>query len=680
MMREPACERTGKTNSFSWQLPLNWLARPFRRWFSRRRAVPIRTRHLWLETLERRDVPSAAHATPTYLLMHDPGTITPLSSPGPSGYTPAQVAQAYGFNQITFNGVARNGTDQTIAIVDAYNDPSIATDLTNFDKEFNLADPPRFSRVNQSGGSTLPANNSSWAVEIALDVEWAHAMAPGANILLVEAKSASFSDLDTAVAYAAKQSGVSVVSMSWGGSEFSGETSLDSVFTTPTNHAGVTFVASSGDSGAPPIYPAISPNVLAVGGTTLSIDSSGNYSSESGWSGSGGGISKYESQPSYQNSVVTQSTTKRTSPDVAYDANPSTGFPVLDSYTYGTSNPWVQVGGTSAGAPQWAALIAIANQLRALDNVGSLDGPSGTLPALYQLPSSDLNDITSGTSTGNPHYSAGTGYDLVTGLGTPIANLVANDLLDEPEVQVFYGGQQVASNGSLSLSGLVGSTSTYTITVKNVGYASLTLSDPISLPTGFTLASDFGTTTLAEGASTTFTVQFSDTSTSGTSSGTLSFGTNDPSNTSFSFTLNGTVGNSMTVAYPDPGYSETGSGWKTQTGSGYNGQFRYHEAGDGTDTAVYQVSGLATGDYNVLATWVAGSAKASNETYQIYDGSTLLTTVTVDYTAAPSGTTINGSVFQTLTKVTITSGTLTVIIDDSGNGQVAADAIAVSLS
>jgi hypothetical protein len=662
---------------------VDWLARPLRRWLSRRRAAPVRKRPLWLEALESRAVPSAAGVLPFYRLIHDPGTVVPLSSPGPSGYTPGQVAQAYGFNQIYFNGIARTGEGQTIAIVDAYNDPTISTDLATFDSQFNLPAPPSFVKVGldvngNPSTTSFPASDPGWAVEIALDVEWAHAMAPGANILLVEAHSSSYTDLDRAVTYAAKQSGVSVVSMSWGGSEFSGEKSLDSVFTTPAGHAGVTFVASSGDSGAPPIYPSISPNVLAVGGTTLGINSAGTYLSESGWSGSGGGISAYEAQPSYQKGVVTQSTTKRTAPDVAYDANPSTGFPVVDSYAYGTYAPWAQVGGTSAGAPQWAALIAIADQLRALDGLSSLDGPSQTLPMLYQLPSSDFHDITSGTSFGSPHYSAGVGYDLVTGRGTPIANLVVNDLLGAPEVQVLYGGQQVSSNGSLTLSGLVGSTTTYTITVKNVGPAALTLSDPINLPTGFTLVSDFGTTTLAEGASTTFTVQIANTSAAGTYSGTLSFGTNDPSNPSFNFTLTGTVGNSVVVHYPDPGYSETGTGWQTATGYGYGGWQRAHNAGSGADSAIYQFSGLATGDYTVTATWAPGSAEASNEVYHIYDGSTLVANVTVNFTIGPVGsTTINGSVFQTLATVTITSGTLKVVIDDSGNGQVAADAVAV---
>src|SRR5262249_38540206 len=265
----------------------------------------------------------------------------------------------------------------------------------------------------------MPAANGGWASEIALDVEWSHAIAPQAKILLVEANDSSYANLFAAVTYAAKQPGVVAVSMSWGGGEFTGENSYDSVFTTPTGHTGVTFIASSGDSGAPASYPAASPNVLAVGGTTLNVDSSGNILSESGWSGSGGGLSSVESEPSYQKSVVpsTLTTTRRANPDVAYDADPYTGFPVYDSYNNGTSAPWSQFGGTSDAAPQWAGLMAIVAQGRIQAGLTALDGPSQTLPKLYGLSAADFHDITSGTSAGLPHYSASTAYDLVTGRG-----------------------------------------------------------------------------------------------------------------------------------------------------------------------------------------------------------------------------------------------------------------------
>jgi hypothetical protein len=368
----------------------------------------------------------------------------PFSTPGPTGYTPAQVRHAYGFDQINFGGVVGDGTGQTIAIVDSYDDPTIGSDLVQFDRAFGLPD-PAFQKVNQVGGQLLPAASATWSIEIALDVEWAHAIAPGARILLVEANSNNNSDLFAAVSYAARQPGVSVVSMSWGTPEFPTEAASDGVFTTPTGHPGVTFLAAPGDNGAPGSYPSASPNVIAVGGTTLTLGAGGTWLGESAWSGGAGGPSAYEPQPLDQLGMVPQTAAYRTTPDVAYDANPATGFPIYDSYNYPAWAPWAEFGGTSAGAPQWAALVAIADQGRALAGLGSLDGPSQTLPALYQLPASDFHDITTGTSTGTPQYSAGPGYDLVTGRGSPVANLVVAGL-------VSYTGTAAASPWA-SLSG-----------------------------------------------------------------------------------------------------------------------------------------------------------------------------------------------------------------------------------
>ena len=249
--------------------------------------------------------------------------------------------------------------------------------------------------------------------------------------------------------------------MSWGSDENSSDPAFDSHFTTPSGHNGVTFVASSGDDGAYsqtgsvamiPQWPAVSPNVVGVGGTTLTTGADGSYISESGWGnatssfslhGSGGGISQYESQPAYQQSVVTQSSTMRCVPDVAMDADPNSGVPVYDSYDFGTSTPWIQVGGTSLAAPMFAGLIALANQGRALNKLGTLDGPTGTLPTLYALPASAFHDITSG----NNGYAAGPGYDLVTGRGSPIANLLVNDLV--PATFTVTNTLDDGSNGSL---------------------------------------------------------------------------------------------------------------------------------------------------------------------------------------------------------------------------------------
>jgi SdrD B-like domain/FG-GAP-like repeat/Subtilase family len=372
-------------------------------------------RQLCLESLEVRNLPSGI-ATPDHVVLIGP-TGQPLDSAGPQGYSPAQVRHAYAIDQIAFNGQLGNGSGTTIAIVDAFGNPNIVGDLHAFDLQFGLPDPVLTIR-DQNGGTNLPTHtDTTWAVETALDVEWAHAIAPAARILLVETNDDFAQNLFTGVATAANTPGVVAVSMSFGLPENPGDTSQNSIFL----HPGVTFVASSGDSGAPGGYPAFSPNVLAVGGTTLNLDASGNVISQFGWSGSGGGISAFEPKPIFQRVVQGPS---RLSPDVSYNADPRTGFSVYDSFTEGTAKPWIVVGGTSAGAPQWAALIAIADQGRFLQGEGPLSGNNQTLPLIYEHPS-DFTDIV----LGNNGFPAGPGYDYVTGLGTPIANRLVQDLI-----------------------------------------------------------------------------------------------------------------------------------------------------------------------------------------------------------------------------------------------------------
>jgi hypothetical protein len=398
------------------------------------------------------------YAHPDYIVHHPLGTVGPFSTPGPTGKTPTQIRHAYGFDQITFSGgtVQGDGTGTTIAIVDAFDDPTLVSstdptfstsDLHKFDVQFGLPDPV-FTKVNQTGGTSYPITDVGWSEEISLDVEWAHAVAQNAKILLVEANDNSFANLLTAVDFAASQPGVVAVSMSWGGGEFAGESSLDSHFL----NSGVAYLASTGDTGAPPGYPAISPNVVGVGGTSLFLDASNNWSSESGWSGSGGGISSQEPQPAYQNGVVTQSTTRRTNPDVAYDSDPNTGFPVLDTFAFGSAAPWAQFGGTSDAAPQWSALIAIADQGRALIGKTALSGASQLLPMIYTLSAADFHDITVGTSTGTPNYSAGPGYDLVTGRGTPLANKVVPDLVGSVATHLAFLQQPTNTVAGASIS------------------------------------------------------------------------------------------------------------------------------------------------------------------------------------------------------------------------------------
>ncbi len=408
--------------------------------------------------------PTSARATATITIKNG-GVANALTLDAPSGtaaYTPAQIRAAYGISNL-----ALDGTGQTIAIVDAYDDPSIFQSLNAFDNQFGLTSSGStlyqqygpassfLTVLNQSGQATsLPGTDPSgagtddWEVEEALDVEWAHAIAPGAQIILVEANSQSLSDLMASVATAASQRGVSVVSMSWGFAEgqavfASNEAAYDSYFNVP----GVTFVASTGDYGAAdPEYPAYSPNVVAVGGTSLTLNGDGSYNSETGWGyqsssvgafiGSGGGISLYEPEPAYQQGV--QSTGSRTTPDVSLVADPATGAWIADTYNLDSSNPFEVVGGTSLSAPAWAGLLALVDQGSAAAGGSTLNSlsPTEAQQALYSLPQNDYNVISGGTNG----YAVEAGYNLVTGLGTPVANLLVSDLV------AYQSGTFVASS------------------------------------------------------------------------------------------------------------------------------------------------------------------------------------------------------------------------------------------
>jgi subtilase family serine protease len=359
-----------------------------------------------------------------------------------SGYTPAQITSAYGLNAITFKSstgstIKGDGSGQTIALIEEYHDPTIQSDLKTFDSKYNL---PALSLtvVNQAGNQT----NSSWVLEESMDVEYAHAIAPGARILVVEAAPSSSQRQElqnqlNAVNTARNTAGVDVISMSWGYDETSHEASDDRYFTTPVGHTGITFIASSGDAGYAE-YPSTSPNVLAVGGTSLYLTSSGSYRSETAWFYSGGGYSTYEPEPRYQKSV--QSTGQRATPDVAFNADFNTGVEIYATSPRSGKGSWQVSNGTSLGAPSWAGIIAIVDQGRALAGKGSLDGPTQTLPSLYALPRSDFHSVSPSSPFGGLSSwlwylfgsgSAGANANIATGLGSPngpslIADLVAS--------------------------------------------------------------------------------------------------------------------------------------------------------------------------------------------------------------------------------------------------------------
>lgn len=312
-----------------------------------------------------------------------------------SGFAPADIAAAYGLAPIVFSSpegraVVGDGAGQTIAIVGAYHNPNLESDLRVFSREFNLPDAD-LTVVSLAEGRIEPL----WAVESALDVEWAHALAPGASILMVEARSDSAPDMLEAVDIARNTPGVVVVSMSWGFPETPGQRVYDAHFTTPAGQPGITFVSASGDHGPEggAVYPASSPNVLGVGGTSVSIGPDGAVDAESVWALSGVGLSRYSAQPSYQ--MGTRFGGRKSTPDVAFLGDPDTGVRVYHTAPGEVEGSWRVMAGTSLGAPAWSAIMAIVTQGRAIGGQPSLDGPSQTLPMLYRLGPSNFRSVES---------------------------------------------------------------------------------------------------------------------------------------------------------------------------------------------------------------------------------------------------------------------------------------------
>jgi subtilase family serine protease len=321
----------------------------------------------------------------------------PAVTPAPNGYGPADLQAAYSLPSATA------GSGQTIAIVDAYDDPNAAADLATYRSTFGLSACATgcFTKVNQSGGTTPPRANGGWAQEISLDLDMASAVCPNCKILLVEANSAQFTDLAAAENTAAGL-GASVISNSYGGSEFSSEGSA--TYDAPFNHPGIPITVSSGDNGYGVEFPAASQYVTAVGGTSLK--KSGSTYTETAWSGAGSGCSAYIGKPQWQ---TDSGCLQRSVADVSADADPNTGVAVYDSLKYQGRAGWLVFGGTSVAAPVVAGVYALAG--------------NGAAPSYPYSHTSSLRDVTSG-SNGSCSVAylcaAGAGFDGPTGLGTPI--------------------------------------------------------------------------------------------------------------------------------------------------------------------------------------------------------------------------------------------------------------------
>lgn len=317
----------------------------------------------------------------------------PNAGSGPTGLSPAAIKQAYGFPTGSTAGAGK-----TVAVVAAYNNPSAERDLGVFSQQYGLSACTTangcFKKVSQTGSTTkYPRTDAGWALEMSLDVQWVHAIAPGARILLVEASTNSFGNLMIAEDYA--KTHADYVTNSWGAAEFAAETGYDGHFSQP----GVSFFVSSGDNGTPAEYPSSSPNVVSVGGTTLAGIGLPSFS-ETGWSGSGGGCSAFETAHPAQTTGGVDCGGRRATPDVSLDADPGSGVSVYDSTRYQGQAGWFTLGGTSASAPMWAGRAAAAGVV--------VDA------ALIYGAAITYRDITAG----NNGADASPGFDLVTGRGS----------------------------------------------------------------------------------------------------------------------------------------------------------------------------------------------------------------------------------------------------------------------
>ena len=371
-------------------------------------------------------------------------------------YTPAQIRAAYGLPvlptstaSLTAAQAAQLGAGQTIYIVNAKHNPNVLAELAAFNAKFGL--PTCTSRTLAANASlplaaasktacelvvaysttagaitsTAPAYDSGWATEIALDVQWAHATAPLARLVLIEAPDASVASLSKAVALANKM-GSGVVSMSFGATEGSWTTSYDSAF----SGSGMSYLAATGDNGAAVSWPSVSTKVVAVGGTTLTYSGSGARS-ETTWTGTGGGTSAYVALPSYQSGTI-GGYARRAVADVAFNADPSSGQYVATIAQGSTTVRWVSAGGTSLATPQWAGLLAVANAMRVAASKTVLGQPHaalyqqiGAVPTQY---AAAFKDVASGSNGSCSTCTAKTGYDTPTGWGTPNASALLTSL------------------------------------------------------------------------------------------------------------------------------------------------------------------------------------------------------------------------------------------------------------
>jgi hypothetical protein len=517
-----------------------------------------------------------------------PAGMSALATVG--GYGPSNLASAYKLP-------TSNGAGKTVAIVDAYDDPNAASDLSTYRSQFGLpactTSTGCFRKVNQSGAtSPLPAANSGWAGEIALDIEMVSAACPQCKILLVEANSASIGNLGTAVNRAVSMGAVAV-SNSYGGPESSSD---PSTVTSYYRHPGVAITVSSGDNGYGVEFPASSPYVTAVGGTSLRTASNSRGWTETAWNGAGSGCSAYEGKPSFQHD---SGCSRRTVADVSAVADPNTGVAVYDSYG---SGGWTVFGGTSVSSPIIGAVYALASSAN-----------SGDYPNAYPYArTSSLFDVTSGSngSCGGSYLCTSvTGYDGPTGLGSPNGVAAFGPAVTGNDFSVSVSPSSASvtagSNASATVSTAVTSGSAQTVSLSASG-----------LPSG--ASASFSPSSVTAGASSSLTITTSSSTPAGTYPITITgTATSGSHTTSFSLTVTGSGGScSAGQKLSNPGFESGSTGW-TAT-AGVIGQ--YGASGEPTHSGAWNawLDGYGTSHTDTLSRSVTIPTGCSSSTLSFY--------------------------------------------------------------
>jgi hypothetical protein len=491
----------------------------------------------------------------TTVKQHLQSQVRPDAAPTGDGYGPNTLQAAYNLPS------SADGSGQTVAVVDAYNDPDITSDLATYRSAWSLpaCGTGCFSVVNQNGAaSPLPSNAGSngWDVEESLDVDMVSAACPLCHIILVETTSASDASLGTGV-NSAVTLGAKYVSNSYGGSESSSDPTYDTEY---YQHSGVAVTASAGDDGYGVEYPAASQYVTAVGGTSLSTASSTRgysetvWGSSSGGEGTGSGCSADDAKPSWQTDT---GCSKRTNNDVSADADPNTGLAVYDSYSEGG---WLEVGGTSASSPFIAGVFALAGA-----------PASGTYPSsyLYKNPS-DLYDVTSGANGScSPAYlcTAETGYDGPTGLGTP------HGIGDFSNGGTTGNTVTVANPGNQT--GTVGTPASVQISATDSQSGQTLTYSATGLPAGLSISSTTGLITGTPTTAANYSVTVTATDTTGAHG-----------SAAFTWDISAATGNTVTVTNPG---NQTGT-----VGTAVSLQITASDSASG-QTLTYSATGLPAG-------------------------------------------------------------------------------------